>query len=74
MPSQALREASIRCLVCTLSIISRVFKSRAFKYKGIFCSDFFLPIFINISDGAGCNILVNQVEFGGYIKKLFLFQ
>lgn len=67
--SQARGEASVRCLVCTLSAIS----SAGFKYKGIFHTVYF-PIFINISDIAECKILMNQVDFWGYIKKLFLFQ
>lgn len=31
-------------------------------------------VFVNVSDGVGCDVVMNQVEFWGCIKELFLFQ
>lgn len=43
------------------------------KHKGISTLLAF-TVFVNVSDGVGCNVVMNQVEFWGCINELFLFQ
>lgn len=63
VPSQAGHVASAHW---TLSTVGS-------KHKGV-STLFAFPIFVNVSDGAGCGVVMNQVEFWGCIKELFLFQ